>query len=148
MRTSLRRSDRTPPGGAMPISTGATPPSPSVDTYRKLMQRRLIRARISDHQDDVVRVAALHHHDSCAAAGLPVGRALLQNALAPVKALLPVRGPDDVLDSHAPERMGGVAAHGTQDQLRSVAAAEQRRGRGLIGGLQGEDIGVEADRPT
>ena len=46
------------------------------------MQRRLIRARISDHQDDVVRVAALHGPGRSAEAGLAVGRVRTVNEFA------------------------------------------------------------------
>jgi hypothetical protein len=72
------------------------------------MHRHPIRAGIGDHHHDVVRIAALRRHDPSAAAGLPVRRTPTQHALAPVEILFPVRGPEDVLDTNAAERVGAL----------------------------------------
>src|SRR6516164_418347 len=100
---------------ARPAGDTYGPRSPTVDPGGQLAQRALVGTGVADHHRYVIGVPPLDQAYSVMAARLAVGTPRDEDTLGPGQVLLPRRRPDDVLDTHGPERMRRMMAHRTQD---------------------------------
>jgi hypothetical protein len=100
------------------------------------------------HQDrHVIGSASFDHSEPVDALPGDLVGPCSKHLLAPAKVILPVGGPDEVLDPDAAERMVSPRPHTAQIQLEPVWADEQRGCVVVNRDFQRQELAVEAHRP-